>query len=69
VTFPRLPLVAGSYTWRVAINDHGGLLVHCEAKGVCPFKVIDSFRSVGVVDLERTWSVAINHDASPVATG
>ena len=59
ITFPRLPLLAGTYIWRVAINDHGGLLVHSEAKGVCPFKVVDTFRSVGVVHLERTWSVQI----------
>lgn len=60
VTFPRLPLLAGKYMWRVAINDHGGVLVHADAKGVCPFRVVDSFRSVGVVDLERSWDVTID---------
>lgn len=63
VTFPDVPLLAGKYHWRVAINDHGGLLVHSEAKGACPFRVVDSFRSVGVVDLKRTWSVTIEQDA------
>jgi ABC-type polysaccharide/polyol phosphate transport system ATPase subunit len=59
VTFPKLPLLAGRYVWRVAINDHGGLLVHSEAKGACPFRVIDDFRSVGVVHLERRWNIVI----------
>jgi lipopolysaccharide transport system ATP-binding protein len=70
VTFPDLPLLAGKYHWRVAINDHGGLLVHSEAKGVCPFRVVDNFRSVGVVDLKRSWSVAIQKDgARQIANG
>ncbi|MGY4403642.1 ABC transporter ATP-binding protein [Bradyrhizobium sp. USDA 3315] len=60
VTFPNLPLLAGKYMWRVAINDHGGVLVHTDAKGVCPFRVIDNFRSVGLVDLDRTWDVTID---------
>ena len=60
VTFPKVSLLAGRYTWRVAINDHGGLLVHSEAKGVCPFRVVDDFRSVGVVHLERDWKVSLD---------
>jgi lipopolysaccharide transport system ATP-binding protein len=60
VTFPKLPLLAGKYVWRVAINDHGGLAVYSEAKGVCPFRVIDDFHSVGVVHLERSWNIVID---------
>jgi ABC-type polysaccharide/polyol phosphate transport system ATPase subunit len=59
VLFPRLPLLAGKYVWRVAINDHGGMLVHSEATRTCPFRVIDDFRSVGVVHLERSWNIVI----------
>jgi lipopolysaccharide transport system ATP-binding protein len=59
VSFPSMPLLSGRYIWRVAINDHGGLLVHSEAKGVCPFRVIDDFRSVGIVHLERSWAVEL----------
>ncbi|MBR1277481.1 ABC transporter ATP-binding protein [Bradyrhizobium sp. AUGA SZCCT0283] len=60
VTFPNLPLLAGKYMWRVAVNDHGGVLVHADAKGVCPFRVVDTFRSVGLVDLDRIWNVTID---------
>lgn len=57
VTFEDLPLLQGKYVWRVAINDDGGLLVHAEAKGVCPFQVVDDFRSVGLVHLKRKWDI------------
>ena len=63
VTFPHLPLLAGKFHWRVAINDHTGLLVLAEAKGVCPFQVRDRFHSVGIVDLERTWQVSLDEPA------
>jgi lipopolysaccharide transport system ATP-binding protein len=56
VKFPSLPLIAGRYIWRVAINDAGGLYVHAQAKHVCPFQVIDDFKAVGLVELEHTWS-------------
>ena len=59
ITFPSLPLLAGRYHWRVAVNDQGGMLVLAEAKGVCPFRVVDEFRSVGVVELEREWEVRL----------
>lgn len=62
VTFPRLPLLSGSYKWRVAINDEGGLVVHAEAKDVCPFRVVDDFRSVGLIHLDRRWEVAMIDD-------
>ncbi len=68
VTFPRNPLLAGRYTWRVAINDHGGLLVHSEAKGVCPFRVVDDFRSVGVVHLERSWRFDLQNTGGKALT-
>ncbi|KAA0181094.1 ABC transporter ATP-binding protein [Cupriavidus gilardii] len=55
VLFPKFPLLNGSYKWRVAINDAGGFIVHAEAKDVCHFRVVDNFRSVGLVHLDRCW--------------
>lgn len=60
ITFANIALLSGKYIWRVAINDHGGMLVHAEAKGVCPFKVADDFRSVGLYDMERSWDIIID---------
>ncbi|WKZ85927.1 ABC transporter ATP-binding protein [Ralstonia pickettii] len=62
VTFPNFPLLSGSYKWRVAINDEGGLVVHAEAKDVCPFRVVDDFNSVGLIHLDRRWDVAMVDD-------
>jgi hypothetical protein len=56
IYFPELPLTAGAYMWRVAVNDAGGMMVYAQARHVCPFRVVDDFRSVGIVDLKRTWS-------------
>ena len=56
IKFPKLPLLSGSYKWRVAINDGRGFVVHAEAKDVCPFHVLDNFEAVGVVSLNREWS-------------
>nr|VFK11759.1 MAG: lipopolysaccharide transport system ATP-binding protein [Candidatus Kentron sp. LPFa] len=60
ITFPNIALLAGKYIWRVAINDHGGILVHTDAKGVCPFKVVDDFHSVGLYDMQRRWEILID---------
>ncbi|OGP62376.1 MAG: ABC transporter [Deltaproteobacteria bacterium RBG_13_49_15] len=57
IRFPELPLTAGTYLWRVAINDDGGMIVHSSAKYVCSFRVIDDFRSVGLIDLKRSWTI------------
>ena len=60
VTFHDLPLLTGSYFWRVAVNDAQGLLVLKEAKGVCPFRVTtDEYRTAGLVHLDRSWKVRI----------
>ena len=56
ISFPSLPLIAGRYMWRVAINDEGGLYVHTQAKHVCPFQVVDEFKAVGLVELAHSWS-------------
>lgn len=56
VTFPSLPLLAGRYKWRVAINDGTGLGIYTEALPVCQFQVRDSFTSVGLFDIPRKWS-------------
>ncbi|WP_251864301.1 ABC transporter ATP-binding protein [Achromobacter sp. Marseille-Q4962] len=56
VRFPKLPLLSGSYKWRVAINDGRGFVVYAEAKDVCQFHVLDNFEAVGVVSLERSWT-------------
>ena len=57
VEFPRLPLLAGSYTWRVAIDDDRGLGVYAAATRVCPFEVRDQLEAVGLVDLARRWQI------------
>lgn len=59
VTFPRLRLLAGSYVWRVAIDDERAYGIYTEAANACPFQVVDAFQAVGLFDLERTWHVEI----------
>lgn len=61
VAFPQFPLLSGQYKWRVAINDHIGLLTYAEAKEVCHFQVRDNFNAVGVVDIPRRWSFELIH--------
>jgi lipopolysaccharide transport system ATP-binding protein len=56
ITFPSVPLLSGSYKWRVAINDGGGFVVHAEANNVCPFHISDDFEAVGVMSLPREWA-------------
>lgn len=56
VRFDELPLVAGTYKWRVAVNDGPGLHIMAEAVPVCPFTVDDNFRAVGLVDIKHGWS-------------
>lgn len=57
ITFPKIRLLAGQYKWRVAINDEEGLGILAEAVPVCPFKVVDSFEAVGLINLERHWCI------------
>lgn len=57
IRFPALPLLGGLYKWRVAINDHGGFIVHAEAKDVCKFRVVDDFNAVGLLNLQREWQL------------
>ena len=57
IEFPVFPLLSGQYKWRVAINDSVGFITYAEAKEVCPFRVRDEFKAVGVLDLPRRWSV------------
>jgi ABC-type polysaccharide/polyol phosphate transport system ATPase subunit len=61
VTFRDIPLLTGSYYWRVAVNDAQGLLVLKETKGVCPFRItVDAYRTAGLVHLERSWNIWID---------
>lgn len=55
VHFPKFPLLSGQYKWRVAINDHVGFITYAEAKDVCPFRVRDDFKAVGMLNLTREW--------------
>ena len=55
VDFADLPLLSGEYKWRVAINDAGGFITYAEAANVCPFRVEDRFKAVGMFNLPRTW--------------
>ncbi len=65
VTFTDLPLLTGTYYWRVAVNDGLGVLVLKEAKGVCPFRVRnDEYRSAGLVHIERAWDVRLEPAAA-----
>ena len=61
ITFRDIPLLTGSYYWRVAVNDAQGLLVLKETKGVCPFRIaVDAYRTAGLVHLERSWNIWIS---------
>lgn len=57
ITFPSLRLLAGSYVWRVAINDEQAFGVYAEANQVCPFEVTDQLQAVGLVNLDRAWAI------------
>jgi ABC-type polysaccharide/polyol phosphate transport system ATPase subunit len=57
VRFPAIPLLAGRYHWRVAVNDEHGLAVLAKVEGVCPFVVEDGFKAVGAFDLPREWQI------------
>lgn len=59
VRFDRLPLLSGRYKWRVAVNDDGGFSVLAEAREACPFLVVDDFKAVGLVTLNRQWRFEI----------
>lgn len=55
IRFPELGLTAGTYLWRVAINDEHGMAVLAQARYVCRFRVTDRFESVGLINLKREW--------------
>ena len=57
VKFPKFPLLSGHYKWRVAINDDKGLITYVEARELCPFRVQDDFKAVGLFNLCREWEV------------
>lgn len=57
IKFPKLMLLQGYYKWRVAVNDDTGMNIFCEAVNVCKFKIVDSFKAVGTVDLKHQWEV------------
>jgi ABC-type polysaccharide/polyol phosphate transport system ATPase subunit len=65
VSFPDMPLLAGRYYWRVAVNDQHGLAVLAKADGVCPFVVTDQFDAVGVFNLKREWRVETFSETDP----
>ncbi len=57
IKFPKLMLLQGYYKWRVAVNDDTGMNIFCEAVNVCEFKIIDSFKAVGTIDLKHQWEI------------
>lgn len=59
LTFHNIRLLAGRYVWRVAINDEKAFAAYVEANQVCSFDVIDSLEAVGLINLDRVWSVSI----------
>lgn len=58
LTFPNVRLLAGRYIWRVAINDERAFGVYAEANQICQFEVMDHLEAVGLVNLERIWSMS-----------
>jgi ABC-type polysaccharide/polyol phosphate transport system ATPase subunit len=62
VTFPAVRLLAGRYIWRVAINDERAFGVFSEANPVCSFEVVDKLEAVGLFNLERIWTVAVDKE-------
>jgi lipopolysaccharide transport system ATP-binding protein len=68
IDFPNFPLLSGKYKWRVAINDDGGFITYAEANEVCPFRVEDDFKAVGMFNVERQWSVQ-RHDTHRIEEG
>ncbi|WIG81901.1 ABC transporter ATP-binding protein [Photobacterium damselae] len=59
VKFPSLDLLAGIYNWRVAVNDSDGIQIIDELVPICEFSVKDSFKSVGVYDINHNWIVEV----------
>ncbi len=57
VMFKKLPLLAGKYKWRCAVNDEEGLGIYTEAVPVCEFSIKDNFEAVGLIDLNRSWEI------------
>jgi len=55
IVFPNMPVLAGKYIIRLAINDSSGLGIICEANPAITFKVTDELEAVGVINLEREW--------------
>lgn len=55
IDFPNFSLLSGKYKWRVAVNDGGGFITYAEANDVCPFRVEDDFKAVGMFNIERKW--------------
>lgn len=62
VDFPSIPLLAGNYVWRVAIDDERAYGIYAEAANACPFEVIDSLPAVGLVNLPHRWTVTQEGD-------
>lgn len=62
ITFPSLPLLAGKYFWRVAIDDDRGFGIYVEEDNVCEFQVEDKMESVGITNLKTSWSVEVVND-------
>ncbi|MET1117196.1 MAG: ABC transporter ATP-binding protein [Comamonas sp.] len=68
IDFPKFPLLSGKYKWRVAINDDGGFITYAEANEVCPFRVDDDFKAVGMFNIEREWNFQ-RHDTNRIEQG
>lgn len=56
VDFPSMELLAGIYNWRVAVNDKDGVQILSEAYPVCEFTVKDSFKAVGIYNINHCWN-------------
>ena len=60
ILFPGIPLLAGKYMWRVAINDDRAFGILAEANNICEFEIFDKLEAVGLFNLERSWEVIVD---------
>lgn len=56
IELPNLRLLAGSYVFRVAIDDDRAFGIYVE-QFTKPIQVVDNMEAVGLIDIERRWTV------------
>ncbi len=56
IELPNLKLLAGTYVFRVAIDDDRAFGIYVE-QFTKPIQVVDTMEAVGLIDIERRWTV------------